>query len=57
MIDNLNHPIAVLGNFDGVHNGHRRIFTCAIEKAKREKKRGQAAAARVIRPVPSRKKK
>ena len=51
MIDNLNHPIAVLGNFDGVHNGHRRIFTCAIEKAKREKK---SVVALTFWPHPSR---
>ena len=32
--DNIEQKIAILGNFDGVHLGHQRLFNEAIKRAK-----------------------
>src|SRR4051812_28095525 len=32
----LGRPVAAIGNFDGVHRGHQRLFAIAAEEARRQ---------------------
>jgi riboflavin kinase/FMN adenylyltransferase len=45
----LSHPVVTIGNFDGVHIGHRKIIELAISKAKA---RGGQCVAYTFRPHP-----
>jgi riboflavin kinase/FMN adenylyltransferase len=45
----LTRPVVTIGNFDGVHAGHRRIVELTLEKARA---RGGAAVAYTFRPHP-----
>lgn len=45
----LTRPVLTIGNFDGVHLGHRHIISLAVEKARR---RGGTAVGFTFRPHP-----
>jgi riboflavin kinase/FMN adenylyltransferase len=45
----LRHPVVTIGNFDGVHLGHRQIIQMAVQKAR--SRQGEAAAY-TFRPHP-----
>lgn len=45
----LKHPVLTIGNFDGVHQGHRHIFEIVREKARA---RGGESVAYTFRPHP-----
>lgn len=48
---NLQHPVAAIGNFDGVHRGHRHVFNAAIALAR---SLGRPAVALTFDPHPRR---
>ncbi|WP_234051565.1 MULTISPECIES: bifunctional riboflavin kinase/FAD synthetase [unclassified Xanthobacter] len=47
--DSLSHPVLAIGNFDGVHRGHRAVFETALAMAQAK---GVAALALTFEPHP-----